>query len=30
MKLVDIGVFEEDYSSELASAFPRFTIPVKT
>jgi hypothetical protein len=27
---VDIGVLEEDYSSEWASVFPSFAIPKKT
>jgi hypothetical protein len=29
VKLVDIGVLEEDYSSEWASLFPSFAIPKK-
>jgi hypothetical protein len=29
VRLVDIGVLEEDYSSEWASMFPTFTIPEK-
>jgi hypothetical protein len=29
VQLVDIGVLEEDYSSEWASSFPSFTIPKK-
>jgi hypothetical protein len=29
VRLVDIGVFEEDYSSEWASFFPSFAIPKK-
>jgi hypothetical protein len=29
LRLVDIGVLEEDYSSELASILPIFTIPKK-
>jgi hypothetical protein len=29
VRLVDIGVLEEDYSSEWASIFPSFTIPKK-
>jgi hypothetical protein len=29
VRLVDIGVLEEDYSSELASFFPSFAIPKK-
>jgi hypothetical protein len=29
VRLVDIGVLEEDYSSEWASTFPSFTIPKK-
>jgi hypothetical protein len=30
VRLVDIGVLEEDYSSEWASLFPSFAIPKKT
>jgi hypothetical protein len=30
VRLVDIGVLEEDYSSEWASGIPLFTIPKKT
>jgi hypothetical protein len=30
VRLVDIGVLEEDYSSEWASVFPSFEIPKKT
>jgi hypothetical protein len=29
VRLVDIGVFEEDYSSEWAPVFPSFAIPKK-
>jgi hypothetical protein len=29
LRLVDIGVLEEDYSSEWASIFPTFEIPKK-
>jgi hypothetical protein len=29
VRLVDIGVFEEDYSSEWASMIPSFAIPKK-
>jgi hypothetical protein len=29
VRLVDIGVLEEDYSSEWASIFPSFAIPKK-
>jgi hypothetical protein len=29
VRLVDIGVLEEDYSSEWASLFPSFEIPKK-
>jgi hypothetical protein len=29
VRLIDIGVLEEYYSSELASAFPSFEIPKK-
>jgi hypothetical protein len=29
VRLVDIGVLEEDYSSEWASLFPSFAIPTK-
>jgi hypothetical protein len=29
VRLVDIGVLEEDYSSEWASLFPSFAIPKK-
>jgi hypothetical protein len=29
VRLVDIGVLEEDYSSEWASVFPLFAIPKK-
>jgi hypothetical protein len=29
VRLVDIGVLEEDYSSEWASYFPSFAIPKK-
>jgi hypothetical protein len=29
LRLVDIGVLEEDYSSEWASIFPSFAIPKK-
>jgi hypothetical protein len=29
VRLVDIGVIEEDYSSEWASGFPSFAIPKK-
>jgi hypothetical protein len=29
VRLVDIGVLEEDYSSEWASSFPSFAIPKK-
>jgi hypothetical protein len=29
VRLVDIGVLEEDYSSEWASVFPSFAIPKK-
>jgi hypothetical protein len=29
VRLVDIGVLEEDYSPILASAFPSFAIPMK-
>jgi hypothetical protein len=29
VRLVDIGVLEEDYSSEWASRFPSFAIPKK-
>jgi hypothetical protein len=29
LRLVDIGVLEEDYSSEWASVFPSFEIPKK-
>jgi hypothetical protein len=29
VRLVDIGVLEEDYSSEWASMFPSFVIPKK-
>jgi hypothetical protein len=29
VRLVDIGVLEEDYSSELASCIPSFAIPKK-
>jgi hypothetical protein len=30
VRLLDIGVLEEDYSSEWASLFPSFTTPKKT
>jgi hypothetical protein len=29
VRLVDIGILEEDYSSEFASVFPSFAIPKK-
>jgi hypothetical protein len=30
VRLVDIGILEEDYSSEWASLFPSIAIPKKT
>jgi hypothetical protein len=30
VRLVNIGIFEEDYFSELASSSPKFTIPKKS